>query len=387
MPDEQPFPYQFEGGMGPFAEALHNAFRYKIRCPTCPGNPRQPGHNKDTAGKTNASGKRKRYWACQLSNATYRDGANCSKIGCSDYIFQAQQQLTDDQFASVLAQVIERGPPEDEDFEQLQYYVEAEQRRTAKSSDDPPGERTSSVNPFKKRKASQELPVPVRAQPCCSTTSLQQSHERLKALVEMSKTWQKQYEILTIFLAPSSPARPPPSTGTPPPRPSPQLFPRPDFPSDISIPCTYPDEDLVSSLAADRAPSAASTPPGASSTSSKTLLETPQRAPQLLAPGAEPSSAQPPPSRKGVVQTHVAGEPSKARAKKPQREDVPDDPTRTAHALVRKFKAAANDPETAKEVRRQVRQEAKDLNIATLFQCYLHQGGRKPLEPISPNKI
>jgi hypothetical protein len=88
-----------------------------------------------------------------------------------------------------------------------------------------------------------------------------------------------------------------------------------------------------------------------------------------------------------VVQTPVAGEPSKARAKKPQREDVPDDPTRTAHALVRKFKAAANDPETAKEVRRQVRQEAKDLNIATLFQCYLHQGGRKPLEPISPNKI
>jgi hypothetical protein len=58
MPDEQPFPYQFESGLGPFAEALHNAFRYKIRCPTCPGNPRQPGHNKDTAGKTNASGNR-----------------------------------------------------------------------------------------------------------------------------------------------------------------------------------------------------------------------------------------------------------------------------------------------------------------------------------------
>jgi hypothetical protein len=66
---------------------------------------------------------------------------------------------------------------------------------------------------------------------------------------------------------------------------------------------------------------------------------------------------------------------------------VPDDPIRTVYTLVRKFKAAANDPETAKEVRRQVRQEAKDLNIATLFQCYLHQGGRKPLEPISPNKI
>jgi hypothetical protein len=386
MPDEQPFPYQFESGLGPFAEALHNAFRYKIRCPTCPGNPQQPGHNRDTAGKTNASGKRKRYWACQLSNATHWDGPKCSKIGCSDYIFQAQQQLTDDQFASALAQVVERGPPEDEDFEQLQYYMEAEQRRPA-SSDNPPRERTSS-NPFKKRKASQELPVPERAQPNTDrTASLQWSLEHLKAMIEMSKTWQQQYELLTIFLAPSSPARPPPSTGTPAPRPSPQLFPKPDFPSDISIPCTYPDEDLVSSLAADRAPSATSTPTVALSTSSEMILKTPLRAPQPLSPGVEPSSAQPPRLRKGVVRIHVAGGPSKARARKPQREDMPDDPAGTAHALIRKFKAAANDPETAKEVRRQVRQEAKDLNIATLFQFYLHQGGRKALEPTSPKRI
>jgi GTP cyclohydrolase I len=96
---------------------------------------------------------------------------------------------------------------------------------------------------------------------------------------------------------------------------------------------------------------------------------------------------QPPLLRKGIVQTHVARELLKVRTKKPQREDVPDDPTRTVHALVRKFKAIANNPETAKEVHRQVRQEAKDLNIATLFQYYLYQGRRKLLEPISPNKI
>jgi hypothetical protein len=64
--------------------------------------------------------------------------------------------------------------------------------------------------------------------------------------------------------------------------------------------------------------------------------------------------AQPLQLRKGVVRIHVAGGLLKARARKPQREDIPDDPARTVYVLIRKFKVAANDPETAKEVRCQV---------------------------------
>ena len=40
-----------EGGKFHLAEALFNAFKYKIRCPCCAGNLTQPGFIKDAAGK------------------------------------------------------------------------------------------------------------------------------------------------------------------------------------------------------------------------------------------------------------------------------------------------------------------------------------------------
>src|ERR1700716_3545066 len=102
-------PSQFiaEGGKFHLAEALFNAFKYKIRCPRCAGNATQPGFIKDAGGKGGKDGQPRRLWACQRSNSRSAT-TRCGRATCTEYIDLARKQLDDEQFNDVLQRVCQK---------------------------------------------------------------------------------------------------------------------------------------------------------------------------------------------------------------------------------------------------------------------------------------
>ena len=104
-----------------------------------------------------------------------------------------------------------------------------------------------------KRAASQDLPFhrkrACRGQdgggPATVDAGLRQTLSHLEQMIDISKTWPKQHEMLTIFLT-SSPAPSLSSTAVPQPSPDPTR----QFPSDATVPCTYPDDEPTSPVPA-----------------------------------------------------------------------------------------------------------------------------------------
>jgi hypothetical protein len=350
----QPSRFVVEGGKFHLAEALFNKFKFKIRCPHCPGTPREAGFIKDQAGKGGLGGQQRRQWACQRSNSRSSNLPRCGRVSCTEYIDLAIRQLDPGEFADILDRVTQDFPPEQEEYTALQGYINA---GTTLST--PLDNHTS---PPKKRKAEEELPFPSKTtrhsqaqrRRESSDVSLRSTLQHLEAMIEISKTWQKQYQMLTIFSTSSSPRQPTPSSGTPSwsspkqgldssspsthPEHTPPTTSIPDIRirSDATIPCTYPEDELSS-------PNALGSP--------------------------EPSPAKV--YVRGVVPREL---PSPANIKSSSPTPLPNrslDPINRARALVQQFRQARADPATATQRRRAIRQQARVENVYSDFQAFL----------------
>ena len=396
--------FVLEGGKYPLAEALHDAFRFKIRCPDCVGNPLKPGFNKDEAGKRGKDGQPRRQWACQYSNTRSTSIAKCGRVTCTEYIELARKQLGQTQFAGVLQRVCQRFPPEREEYAALQGYSSTDISQSTTHAT--PASSLVSQNLPRKRKAEEELPfldkttrhsqIQERQESRGSdTSSLQSTLQHLESMIEMSKTWQEQHRMLTIFLASSSPPQPTPSSETPS-WSSPNLAPKHIYPSDATIPCTYPEEDGLSS-----------SPPNPSSDPTKQVKE------DLSSSIPEPPSKStsplkvyvrgvvfkrsydptPPPEVESRSPTHESSNPSSHPTPLADIHSSPpippvklsSYPMDRVRALVQRFKQARNNPTTATEQRRAIRQQARAEGLLASFQALLKQGD-PPSDPISELK-
>lgn len=364
-----------EGGKFHLAEAFFNLFKFEIRCPHCAGNPLKPGFIKDEGGKGGKEGQSRRMWRCQRSNSRAATGT-CSRATCTEYISLAQKQLNRTQFTEVLEQVCRQFPPDQEAYAALQGYVSSERSRTP--TPPPPTSSQASQALPKKRKADEELPCPNKATRHAQfqtrqapltpdRSSLQSTLQSLEFMIEMSKTWQKQYQMLTIFLSSSSPPQPTLASETLS-WSSPHLGSQHRFSSDATIPCTYPDEDPLSGpSSAPLSPTPASVDPSSSIT--------------------EPSSKPLPQSKnKKFVRVHVSGaacyrvkaEEESRQAQdysNPQAEAIPQQPLpqSKARAFLHAFQNAQQDPQTMGDARRRIRQQARDAKVYPEFQALLSQ--------------
>lgn len=367
MGSSNPPHFVIEGGKFHFAEALFNSFKFKIRCPHCIGNHLKPGFIKDEAGKGGKDGQSRRMWRCQRSNSRTATGS-CSRATCTEYISLAKKHLDQTQFADVLQRVCQSFPPERAEFASLQGYSNPESSLPATLTT--PTSNLASQTLPKKRKAEEDLPFldkttrHSQAQNRQESTesdpaSLQATLQHLESMLEMSKTWQEQHRMITIFLASSSPPQPTPSSQTPS-WSSPSLVPKRMFSSEATIPCTYPDEELSSS------------PPTASSD------------PAQLAKGDSSCGLPDPPSKStSPVKVYVSAAmfkraydpvpPTDTQSSSP----IPPPPNgllNRARELVQQFKQARADPATATERRRAIRQQAKTDGVYSNFQALLNQG-------------
>lgn len=375
-----PKDFVLEGGKYHLAEALFNAFKFKIRCPHCVGNPREAGFIKDQGGKGGPDGQRRRLWTCQRSNSRRATIGRCSRASCTEYIDLAIQQLQPTQFTELLDGVCQRFPPERDEYAALQGYANLD-----------PGVSTSPSTPVssllsqtlsRKRKAEEELLGPEkttrhaqiqerRESSGPDSSTLQSTLQHLESLLEMSKTWQEQHKMLTIFLTSSSPPQPTPSSQTPS-WSSPSLAPERVFSSDATVPCTYPEDELSSSPLSPSSDATKSVKgePSSSIPERPSKCAGPVRAYVGAAvlershdstPATHLQSSSPPPA------TDIDASPVIPPVK------LSSDPMDRVRALVQRFQQAGSHPATATQQRRTIRQQARAEGLHTSFQSLLKQ--------------
>ena len=197
---------------------------------------------------------------------------------------------------------------------------------------------------------------------------------QLEKLIGMSKVWQEQHRLLTIFLACSSPVRATPSASTPslpsptliqdPLLPSPTIVQERQFLSDGTIPCTYPSEGLSSSPP-PQDPSSQGQPAPNTSTWSDSTTTPPS--PSQIETWRDPSSSISEPLRK------TAG---RFRVKVPRPGPPPlHHKTNRARELYHAFQKAKAWPSTVKAVRAGIRKQAREADVYPEFQALLLQPG------------
>lgn len=384
-----PSKFVAEGGKFHLAEALFNAFRYKIRCPSCAGNPTRPGFIKDEGGKGGKEGQKRRQWKCQRSNGRSAK-SSCSRATCTEYIDLAKQQLDHAQFDNVLQRVCQKFPPDHEDYATLQGYLNAGLGRPGRSLlleprpvlpaifNRPEGQPATTPDPprpaaaSKKRKADEELPFRDKAaghaqaqqrREQSDTSHLRDALPHLKALAEIGRTCEDDYRKLSLFLASSSPAQCTPSCTTPSwSSPDPPSVFSDALPSDATIACTD-TEDTVSSSPPEPSSSPAKFDQSSSILEGPLKLHSPIR---VYVTGASVPSMF---STSSPVPTSSKPLPCPSTASSSR--TIPD-PVSLAKELAQQFNNARVDPTTVKEKRQAIRKEARVNGVYINFQRFLN---------------
>ena len=388
-----PSKYVAEGGKFHLAEALFNAFRYKIRCPSCAGNPAQPGFIKDEGGKGGKQGQKRRQWKCQRSNARSAK-SQCGRASCTEYIDLARQQLDHAQFDNVLQRVCQKFPPEQEDYATLQGYFNSspgqsdtpsipEPRPVFPAIFKPQGALATTPDlprppSSKKRKAEEELPFRDKTaghsqarqrREQSDTSHLRDTLQHLKELVKISKTWEDDYRKLSLFLASSSPPQRTPSCTAPswssPSLDLPSVFSSDGLPSDATIPNTYPEDSLSSSP-----------PPEPPSSPAKYDLSSsiPEQPPRPSSPlTVYVTGASVPPMFGTILPTPAKPSPSPSSSAQPSSARTLPDPVGRAKELAQQFLDARLDATTLSMNRRAIRNLARAEGVYVNFQRFLNQ--------------
>jgi len=197
---------------------------------------------------------------------------------------------------------------------------------------------------------------------------------QLEKLIEMSKIWQEQHKLLSLFLSCSSPARATPSESTPS-LPSPELQPERHFPSDSPIPCTYPSEGLSSS-SLPQDPSSQGQLAPSTFTWSDTTIATPSPVHRATPLDLSSSISEPASEKPSTLCVYVKGT---------SLTPPPGQGTSRARELYHAFQKAKESPSTAKEVRAKIRKQARDADVYLEFQALLSQP-RLPFPPMPANR-
>lgn len=400
-------PCATESGRYHLAQALFDAFKYKIRCLKCKGNPTEPGFVTDNAGNADKDGRPRRYWKCQRSNSQKAKN-KCGRVSCAVYIDLAREQLEPAQFAELLRSVCQRYPPEKDEHAALHGYLNAVSTQEAALPDPAPHPAfaallkkpvakpppvTPKPNPAcstlpQKRKAHEELPSRSKA---ANHTQAQQRRESdapdvhrlwdmsqhleelIKMAEEMVKVWKGQGRVLRLFLTSSSLPQPTPSCTTPswssPSLAPPDVFSSDGIPdggilSDATIPCTFPDEPLSSSPTKHSATGREPSSSNPSHTSPVHVYLSGMSQGGLHHPPVLESSSPTPAS--STSSTHPTPSTSRSRS-----ETCPD-PASRVRELVQQFNDARGHPDaTAK--RRAIRDQAKEERLHKPFQQLLQQ--------------
>ena len=401
MPPSPTSKFAQEGGKLYLAEALFDRFKLEIRCPRCPGNPSRPGFIKDEAGK-GADGRPRRQWACQRSNSR-SSLSYCPRVSCTEYIELARQQVDQDDFNNTLQHTCQNVSNLDFVATLKAYLIYNPPPASLTSTPQSQTQAMSSTQP-KKRKAKEELPTLDKS----ARHSMVQERQgakgaiddlqhlpavlgQLKVLIEMSKTWQEQHNKLSLFLA-SSPYRPPlptemPSSSLPDigllssSLPLPNVSQPKAFPSDATILCT--------------------SSPGLSAGAPSVLLHdilqeaeplSDTRIPSTCVEGKGSSPPQPsPPPLKGPVDllpSTTRQNLSSAVQRFPTSIRVPvlpkmhtfftatGDKDKQAKELVDSFRQTLPDTEDGRKKRAEIRKQAKDSGLQSLFNSLLNSSTR-----------
>ena len=213
--------YAPEGGKLFLAQAIFNAYRFLVRCPSCPGNPTKPGFIKDEAGKAPKDGYKRRQWACQMSNGKGVT-SKCPRASCSEYIRLAQQQLKPTTFIHLVTQVCSTLVPDGEEWQALQaYLIEAELPSESSncsiattstiskvsSTITQTDSRTTPVN-LKRRAYSEPPDAPSKAdhpikkarkETCQVEKWLGSALEQLAPIIDVAERWKREYARLTAL--------------------------------------------------------------------------------------------------------------------------------------------------------------------------------------------
>lgn len=115
--------FAHENGRLLLATALFDRYKYRIRCPSCRGNPSSPGFIKDSAGKKDQAGLPRRQWTCQRSNSRATAAFDrCARQSCKQFIDLALGQLLQEEVRTILRAICQEYPPEREENSALQAY-------------------------------------------------------------------------------------------------------------------------------------------------------------------------------------------------------------------------------------------------------------------------
>lgn len=431
-----------ENGRLALATALWDQCSFRIRCPHCPGNPTSPGFTKDQGGSRTILHSKRRLWQCQWSNSVVAkkaaDAPRCPRASCRLYIDLAQQQLPTAEFLAIVTQVCAPLEPDTVEFQTLQAYTKTD-RETSQptttteaasvdtslpSAPDTPGSSTTQVDSSQlgqpaasdaacprvhitrqipqKRSAEDELPPRLaphlrEAASCAPGEAFRWTQEQLTVLVKMSGEWQRQLDVLHIFLASSSPQQPPPSTETSP-LPTPGFATRPEFATATSPPNTSSTRSHVSSMPPLDTSSVGSrlSPPALPRTppllvipctypdDSSSPLPVPLLNPRAEIPSTseEPSSSITEPAARHSVtdrwREDVTREFQRAWVRPkpvptPTSQSPAPDKIKHAASLVTWFRNVAGGSEGTLQ-RREIRQQAKTDGVANEFQRLLTRG-------------
>jgi hypothetical protein len=221
------------------------------------------------------------------------------------------------------------------------------------------------------------------------TAIVQLTLNQLDTLIEMNSGWKEQRQKLALWLTTSCSAQPPPSTATPS-LPSPKLAAHRQFPSDGTIPCTYPDKE-VSSLHS-------SSPSTTSTILSSIVVESPEQAQPDVSSSITEPQVEPAPKlgavrvdRSGKVAYHVKSKvnprSTASSSKKNPRSTTSSEPTKKSAAdFFNAFQQVKQDySPAAKAAKAEIRRQARAAGVHAEFQSMLIQP-RIPF-PRKPNEL
>lgn len=400
MPSSPTSKFAQEGGKLYLAEALFDRFKLEIRCPRCLGNPSRPGFIKDEAGK-GADGRPRRQWACQRSNSR-SSLSYCPRVSCTEYIELARQQVDQDDFNNTLQHTCQN--LSDLDFvATLKAYLIYNRPLASTTSTPQSQTQAMSSTQSKKRKAKEELLVFDKSArhsmvqerqgtkgPIDDLQHLPAALGQLKALIEMSKTWQEQHDKLSLFLA-SSPYRPPlptemPSSSLPDmglqvaslssSLPSPNAAQPKALPSDATIPCTSSpglsagSPSMLSHDTLQKAEPLSDTRIPSTCVEVNSSSPLPLKGPVNLLPSTTRQNLS------SAVQRYPTSIRVPVLPKMHTFSTATGDKDKQAKELVDSFRQTSSDTEDGRKKRAEIRKQAKDSGLQSLFNSLLNSSTR-----------
>lgn len=363
-----------EGGKLFLALALFHAFKYKIRCKNCPGNPAAPAFILDEAGSCGKDGKARRQFKCQLSNSKkFKVVYRCPQALYTKYINFAMQQLAPTEFAQIVQNTCQEFSPDQEEYATLQAYKNPNISSSVQHTT--PASAQAIQTRLDKRKAEEAALLPSKiarydqVQGTSNISSLTSTLQHLEVLIEISKIWKEQHQQLSLFLQSSSPRYTPASSSIPL-WASPKQYTSADStPLPSSLPNSLLDQTLLQGpFPVDLLPTASSSPLFEPKLHSDAIIPCTFPEDELTSPASK--SADPTPA---TVRVYIKGVSLDSQFNEQLADSAQKNPKERAEILVEQFR---RDAGSRKAIRTQVKAEGLGHLFNSLLNSMTHEPKR-----------